>query len=473
MNIYIPIEIKVRELEGRTLLALVAAERGHTVVLGEKSDTIGMATKGIFPPGMVHMKSITPHDSMKIMLDSLKKNGHRITIQDEEGGQIDENYDTFAKLRFSEQTIAKVDKIFAWGNFDQESLKKNYPDFEEKFVKTGSPRVDFWRKDFADYHIEIGNNDKFEGKPYIMVVSNFGGFLNENRFYNIIARLRIAGYFDREKDRERHEFENMAYQSRMIGQFVFMIRDLANSYPNYNILVRPHPVESIEGWEKLIGDIPGVFINRNGTISRWIRHAKVIIHNGCTSALEAAIGDENRIAYRPIPHEIERDIPNRVSINAFSMEELKEKVDGFLQGVPLHKQDPNGKEISELLNSRYAAISGTLAADRIVDVWDDIANELNLASSIPDEISVLKNEKKPTLTRKIKRSLVLVRNTITGKSEDESGNKRLLKSSFKFPEFTTSEFESIKQNLEKTLGRFNDVKYKRFGKKSFLLYKDK
>jgi hypothetical protein len=259
----------------------------------------------------------------------------------------------------------------------------------------------------------------------------------------------------------------------MIGQFVFMIRDLANSYPDYNILVRPHPVESIEGWEKLIGDVPGVIINRNGTISRWIRHAKVIIHNGCTSALEAAIGDENRIAYRPIPHEIERDIPNRVSINAFSMEELKKKVDGFLQGVPLHKQDPNGKEISELLNNRYAAISGTLAADRIVDVWDDIANEMNLASSIPHEISVLKKEKKPTLTKKIKRSLVLVRNKITGISEGEPGNKRLLKSSFKFPEFTTSEFESIKQKLEQNLGRFNDVKYKRFGKKSFLLYKDK
>jgi surface carbohydrate biosynthesis protein len=471
MNIYIPIEIKVRELEGRTLLALAAAERGHTVVLGEKSDTIGMATKGIFPPGVVHMKSITPHESMLNTLRRLKKHNHAITVQDEESGLLDETYDTFARLRFSEKTIPSVDRVCTWGHYDESSLKKMYPGLAQKFTVTGSPRVDFWRKDFAGYYSDASDALTLEGKPYMMIVSNFGGPLNENRFWNIMARLNEAGYFEREEGRERHEFENTAYQTRLIGEFVFMIRELAKTYPDYHILVRPHPVESIEGWEKLIGNVPGVYINRNGTISRWIRHAKVIIHNGCTSALEAAIGDENRIAYRPIPHEIEREIPNRVSINAFSLEELKENVDGFLHDVPLHKQDPNSKEISDLLNNRFAAISGTLAADRIVDVWDDIANERNLTTSVPQEISVLKNEKKPTLTKKIKRSLVLARNSITGISKTESGDKRLLISSFKFPEFTTTEFESIKQKLEQNLGRFKDVTHKRFGEKSFLLYK--
>ena len=60
MNIYLPIEVKVRELEGKTLLALTAAERGHTVIIGEKKDTINLAKKGILPPGIVHDKSLTP-----------------------------------------------------------------------------------------------------------------------------------------------------------------------------------------------------------------------------------------------------------------------------------------------------------------------------------------------------------------------------------------------------------------------------
>ena len=37
MNIYIKIEVKNREFEGRLLLALAAAERGHTVILGPRS----------------------------------------------------------------------------------------------------------------------------------------------------------------------------------------------------------------------------------------------------------------------------------------------------------------------------------------------------------------------------------------------------------------------------------------------------
>lgn len=469
MNIYIPIEIKVRELEGRLLLALAAAERGHTVVVGEKKDTIGLATKGMLPPGIVHLKSITPHDSMKRMLANLLKNGHRITVQDEEGGQVDEEYSTFAKLRFSSTTIASVDRVFSWGNFDNDSLNYHYPEFKEKFIRTGSPRVDFWRKDFAKYHVGGKESTLLDGKPFIMIVSNFGGFLNENRFYNVMARLRQAGYFDRENGRERHEFENMAYQSRMIGEFVFMIRELADYYSDYNILVRPHPVETIEGWKKLIGDYPGIYVNRIGTISRWIRNAELIIHNGCTSALEAAVGHQNRIAYRPIPHDIERSIPNRVSINTFHIEELKQMINGFLNGEKLHEQSPKKQEIFDLIKYRYSAISGRLAADRIVDVWDDISN---LSGSSPGELMRLKKEKKIPIKHKIKRKLVLVRNFVFGKTEEASKNPRLLKSSFKFPEFTTEEFENIKSKLENNLDRFEDVAYKRFGGKSFILFKN-
>ena len=60
MNIYIPIEIKAREIEGRTLLALVAAERGHVVVLGGKEDTLGLARNGLLKPGIVHDQSLHP-----------------------------------------------------------------------------------------------------------------------------------------------------------------------------------------------------------------------------------------------------------------------------------------------------------------------------------------------------------------------------------------------------------------------------
>ncbi len=47
MNIYVPVEIKARELEGKTLLALAAAERGHDVILAGKEDTLVLARHGV------------------------------------------------------------------------------------------------------------------------------------------------------------------------------------------------------------------------------------------------------------------------------------------------------------------------------------------------------------------------------------------------------------------------------------------
>jgi surface carbohydrate biosynthesis protein len=88
MNIYLPIEVKVRELEGKVLLALAAAERGHTVILGEKKDTINMAKKGHLPPGIVHDKSLTPGEYKLINYKQLKEHGHLVTSQDEESGLL-------------------------------------------------------------------------------------------------------------------------------------------------------------------------------------------------------------------------------------------------------------------------------------------------------------------------------------------------------------------------------------------------
>lgn len=471
MNIYIPIEIKVRELEGRTLLALAAAERGHTVILGEKKDTIVPALKGILPPGLIHMKSITPHQSMLETLAGFHKHGHKITVQDEESGLLDESYDTFARLRFSEETISAVDRVCTWGYYDERSLVNMYQNWAHKFSVTGSPRVDFWRKDFSEYYKGTSDADSLHGKPYLMIVSNFGGPLNVNPFWNIMARLNKAGYFEREEGRERHEFENAAYQTKLIGEFIFMIRELASAYPGYHILVRPHPVESIDGWEKLIGDVPGVYVNRDGTISRWIRNAKVIIHNGCTSALEASIAGENRIAYRPIPHNIEREIPNRVSLNAFSMEELKTYIDEFIAGRKLHESNPEYGNTEQLLRDRFEGIHDVLAADRIVNVWDEIAAESNMENSNPEDLNILKKARNSTLTGKIKKKIISLKNGLMRKKSNSIKNEKLLKSSFKFPEFTDREFEFIYTNLKRTLNRFDDVTFQRLGPKSFILYK--
>src|SRR5690625_7288347 len=102
-----------------------------------------------------------------------------------------------------------------------------------------------------------------------------------------------------------------------------MIRHLSEKYPEMTILVRPHPVASVDGWEKLIGDrYPNVVVNREGTIGRWFRNSLTIIQNGCTSALEAYVSEVNCIAYRPRPHHMGGEIPTRASTQPMNLVEF-------------------------------------------------------------------------------------------------------------------------------------------------------
>lgn len=476
MNIYIPIEVKARELEGRTLLAFVAAERGHTVVLGEKSDTIGLSKNGRLPPGIVHMKSITPHQPMIQTLSKLHEYGHKVTVQDEENGITDISFEPFGKLRFSEKSLALTDRVFAWGEHDGAGLRNMFNEASEKIVVTGSPRADFWRTDFKNYFklsFEGKENEFIFKKPYILVVSNFSSFLNVNRFWNVIARLRSAGYFDRDANREIHEYENAAYQTLLIGKFVEMVRELSKLYPNYNIVVRPHPVESQDGWEKIIGEFENVIIERTGTISKWIRHSKLMIYNGSSSAIEAAMSGANRIAYRPLPNDIERVVPNLVGINVFSLEELKKIVSDILEGTELDVLAEVEKITNKYIHDRVSNFEDKLAADRIVDEWESIAAEHSLPhGNYSDLLRFYKSkERKPSLNKKMKKRLIIIRNLLFDYDKKENDSKKLLKNHHKFPSFEEGEIGFIHERLQSLLKRFENIVYKRFGEKSYIITK--
>jgi surface carbohydrate biosynthesis protein len=200
MNIYLPIEVKLRELEGKMLLAMVAAERGHVVIIGEKKDTLNLAKAGKLPPGVVHDKSFTPGQYKIDYFKKLKEYGHFISGQDEETGLLDESFDDFATRRFSEETISLADKVFAWGAHDAQSLREIYPNYKNRIIATGSPRVDLWRSEFDSYY----KKSTTVRNPDILVASNFGYPIDENPFWNRVARLRKAGYFERDPEMEKY-----------------------------------------------------------------------------------------------------------------------------------------------------------------------------------------------------------------------------------------------------------------------------
>ena len=142
MNIYIDVEIRSRELDAKLLLGVLAASRGHKVLVSHLSEILLGFKTGILAPGIFHTTNLAPTAQKISRHENILKKGSIITSMDEEGGLPDRGYDKFAKVRYSDRTIEQSAAVFGWGSEDTESLKKIYKKYSSKIHSTGSPRAD-------------------------------------------------------------------------------------------------------------------------------------------------------------------------------------------------------------------------------------------------------------------------------------------------------------------------------------------
>ena len=141
--LYLPLEIVVREQEGKATLASYAIKRGWNVIIGAKLELYSIADQ--LPKGVFLIKSAMLSELNQIKM--LKKSGHKVCSLDEEGVVtykifLEKNY------RYCKETLELIDKIFVWGSEQKKSFLKKFFKFKNKIFVTGNPRIDYW-KNFA------------------------------------------------------------------------------------------------------------------------------------------------------------------------------------------------------------------------------------------------------------------------------------------------------------------------------------
>jgi surface carbohydrate biosynthesis protein len=460
VNIYVQLEIKARELEGRSLLALAAAERGHHVLLGDVEDLLEVGGRA-FPPGVFHDKSLTPTANKRRLLGRIRDHGHAITSQDEEHFLALPSFDVPAVTRFSDDLLALASRSFAWGPHERDALHTHYPARSDTVVATGSPRVDLWRSDLSAFHTRHRLPNVGDGRPVILFSSNFSAVLDVNPFW-----VRIRDKRDRfdgpEDDFEFDRYDFAADKLRVLGAFVRAVRRTAAAHPEALVVVRPHPIEARGAWTDLVGDIPGVLVTRSGTLTAWIQRAAVVVQNGCTSGYEARIGGTPVIAFHP--HGIFADHPvNDLARRATDQAGLAALIADALQRADdAAWATPEGTAV---LESRLTALEGRLAADRIVDEWEQADVHIDAA---PFDAARIVAARRRLLARDgAVRRAVAARDTVrrvrdrlrspgqgAGRSEDVTGGFRV---AHKFPPVTAEEMADLHLAFRSTLERFHGV----------------
>jgi surface carbohydrate biosynthesis protein len=102
------------------------------------------------------------------------------------------------------------------------------------------------------------------------------------------------------------------------------------------IVVRPHPTEDQEIYRTVASQCERVRVTNEGNVVPWILASQTVIHNGCTTGVEAYVMGVAAISYRPTVNDYYDlgfyRLPNLLSYQCFDLEELRATLGDILAG---------------------------------------------------------------------------------------------------------------------------------------------
>jgi hypothetical protein len=215
---------------------------------------------------------------------------------------------------------------------------------------------------------------------FILVNTNFN---HVNAFYpglNLFAPPDKPGekpeYGRAAKGMTREYAEGLReHKQAIFNKFQELIPALEKEFPKYNIVVRPHPTENQEIYRQIAVRCKQVKVTNEGNVVPWLMAAKALIHNGCTTGLEAYVMGVPAISYRATVNDFYDlgfyRLPNLLSHQCFDFEELRLVLGKILAG---ELGAAGGDECKTLANQHLEALEGPLACERIVDVCDEMTD---------------------------------------------------------------------------------------------------
>ncbi|BHH82695.1 hypothetical protein LA52FAK_09840 [Desulforhopalus sp. 52FAK] len=367
---FIPVEVKVRELQAKILLACLAAERGFNVVLGE-AHAVRDALH-LLPAGVLLEKGVAP--SSRESFKRFRNLGNVVVSWCEEGLVFFDD-DDYVRRKISEDELAQVDRFFAWGEYHADVVTSNFPSMKNRVVCSGNARLDLLRPEYRDVFSVETKKLQEEFGPYILVNTNFSHCNHKKGEHGYLELLRNAGKIGT-KEEERFAEGWMTHKRCLFDAFIPMIKKVSKAFPEQKVIVRPHPGENHEFWTDVYKSDSNIDVIHDGGVIPWIMASSVVIHNGCTTGIEAALLKHPAIAYRPVTSEVyDQFLPNSVNYQSDDEDHLIESLD-----LLLNKQDSeqfiDNPEWRKTLESFISGTGTASACDIILEEVSKVHNNI-------------------------------------------------------------------------------------------------
>lgn len=248
----IPLEIKVRELHAKLLLASVATEYGFKVLLGD--GRILRQRLGDWPGGLFLDKGVPPNRTARFA--RLRRKGHQIVAWCEEGLTLVDP-EEYLRGKINPGALEQLECFFAWGPYQERLITGRYPEFAQKIAVVGNPRIDLLRPEMTGLFAAESDSLREYYGPFILINSNFalcnhfkgdGAFLEAMKRAGKVSTLqeeqRVQGWID--------------YRQRVFQAFLDAIGPLSRAFPRKTIVIRPHPSEDHSIWEAMAANYANV-----------------------------------------------------------------------------------------------------------------------------------------------------------------------------------------------------------------------
>ena len=384
-GLLVPVENQVRELDAKLLLVCIAAEKGLPSILGPKREVEFRIAS--FPRSIFLSKSLRIGN--RKFFPTSRQLGHAIAAWDEEA-LVHLPAEIYFSRRLSSKGMKYISHLFAWGD-DNAELWRQYPHLPDKtpIHVTGNPRNDLLRPEIRSYYDKEVNRIRNTYRNFILINTNFN---HVNAFYpgqNLFKPANEAGGIAELGQAARGMPRAYAEGFRDHKQAIFkdfqeLIPKLEKTFQDHTIVVRPHPTENQEIYRKIADSCQRVNVTNEGNVVPWLMATKAVIHNGCTTGVEAYVMRVPAISYRVTVNDYYDDgfyqLPNRLSHQCFSFEELQETLQNILKG---ELGPANGDQRKALIDRHLAALDGPLACERIVDVLEKATGELQRTPQPP------------------------------------------------------------------------------------------
>ena len=293
-----------------------------------------------------------------------------------------------------------------------------------------------WSPAFSDYW---GIPKMLPSKPFLLISSNMSPSQSYKGFFERYKVKIKLGYFERDPEGMGREFAMAAESYLKTFSFIEALKHLSKHNIGYDIVLRPHPNESIEIWRTYLKDIPNTHIIREGSLSAWINNAFAVMQNGCTSAVEATINKTPVIQYNNFQKISYKISPYNLGIQINNLDELLLEVNSLFKNIKTKDQKKVNKDIPSIIHDKIYLDKNELAAEKIVKLWESFEDKsISEFSNLKKYNLILKFTKVRKMIGKFKRNLIHNKFKI---NEDE-----------KFPIFKNNDIQERVKKLQHILG---------------------